>query len=367
MVHFDVSKDWVILAMPEPAAAQKTGADLARIIGLLRDQAGLPPKAPPLVDASRETPDESVPVILLNTGPDGDCSNSFSWRLGTNRLELYGASGRGLCNSVYDFLAALAVRWPRPGQEDLPVPPGPRPGAYPLRSAHAYRPPETDPAKRRRLMITAKTLPKSREQAVLWAVRNNIDALALPLEDNVSLLAGFSGTLKRNRGKLLSMAKDYDLVVEAGGWELSLLVPRKDFSFHRDVFRMEGGKRVKQYNFCPTNPDTVAIIKREAEKRFRNNREAAVFHLWPDRGHELTWCSCPTCRAFLREEQNRIAVNTAADVLAEIVPGSCISYYENTDEPVSIPPRPNMFALQRLPGEAGAEEDGLYLGENIFI
>jgi hypothetical protein len=282
--------------------------------------------------------------------------------LGTGRLEIYGASGRGLCNGVYDFLAALGVRWPRPGTEELPAPPpASSPGAYPVKSAKAYHPTDTEAAKRRRLVITEKTPIKSREQAALWAARNRIDALALPLEDKGFPPAGLTGS--RSRETLPGLAKDYDMVIEAGGWALSLLVPRKNFVFHRDVFRMESGKRVKQYNFCPTNPDTMVIIKQEAERYFRRRVEAAVFHLWPDRGQELAWCSCPTCRAFTREEQNRIAVNTAADVLAEIAPESRISYYENTDENAGIRTRPNMFALKRLPGEAGAKEDGLYLAE----
>jgi hypothetical protein len=213
-------------------------------------------------------------------------------------------------------------------------------------------------------VITGETPLKNREQAVLWAVRNRIDAVVLPLEDKVPVLSGIAGTAGRSRENILRMAKDHALAVEAGGWELSLLVPRKNFSFHRDVFRMEEGRRVKEYNFCPTNPDTIAIIKREAGRRFRENPEASVFHLWPDRKQELSWCSCPTCRAFTREEQNRIAVNTAADALAEIVPSGSVSYYGGSgEEPGSIPPRPNMFALKILPGEAGAEEAGLFLAE----
>jgi hypothetical protein len=361
MINFDVSKDWVILVPPEPAAARKTGADLARIIGLLRGKAGLPPKAAVLADASRDAPDEAVPIILLNAEPGPDIRNGFSWRLGVNRLEIFGASGRGLCNGVYGFLDALGVCWPRPGREELPFPAAPGTGAYPLESPSAYRPAETDPAKRRRLVITGETPPQNREQAVLWAIRNRVDALVLPLEEKAPPLSALTGAPRRNREKLLSMAKDYALALESGGWELSLLVPRKNFSFHREVFRMEEGRRVKDYHFCPTNPDTTAIIKREAERLFRGNPESTVFHLWPDR--KRAWCSCPTCRAFTMEEQNRIAVNTAADVLAETSPGSRVSYYTNTGEAGSIPPRPNMFALHILPGEAGVEEAGLFLAE----
>jgi hypothetical protein len=212
-------------------------------------------------------------------------------------------------------------------------------------------------------VITGETPLKIREQAVLWAVRNRIDALVLPLQDKASLWSRIAGSPRRNREKLLLMAKDYDLAVEAGGWELSLLVPRKNYSFHREMFRMEAGRRVREYNFCPTNPDALAVIKREAERRFRENPEAGIFHLWPDRGREFAWCSCPTCRAFTREEQNRIAVNAAADVLAGTAPGSLVSYYGTAGEPGAIPSRPNMFALPVLPGEAGAEEKGLFLAD----
>jgi hypothetical protein len=364
MTSFDAARDWVVLVPPEPAAARKAGADLARIIGLLRGQAGFPSGAAGLADALR---DAAAPVILLSAGPDGepgrDFGNGFSWRLGVNRLEISGVSGRGLCNGVYDFLAALGVRWPRPGREELPPSPASNPGVYPLESPNACRPAETDPAKRRRLVITGETPLKSREQAVLWAVRNRIDALVLPLQDKAPLWSRFAGVPRRNRERLLLMAKDYDLAVEAGGWELSTLVPRKNFSFHREVFRMETGRRVKEYNFCPTNPEAIAIIKREAERRFRENPEAGIFHLWPDRGREFTWCSCPTCRAFTREEQNRIAVNAAADVLAKTAPESRVSYYGTAGESGAIPSRPNMFALRTLPGEAGAEDEGLFLAD----
>jgi hypothetical protein len=347
MEYFDVSRDWTLLASSRPAAAQKAAADLARIFALLRAREGLPAKSI-IVDASGDAPGGGVPIITLNAGTGKNFENGFSWRLGADRLEIHGDSGRGLCNGVYNFLAALGVRWPCPGQEEFPPVPA-RKGAYPLKAARVYRPADTDAAKRRRLVITKKTPPKSREQAAVWAIRNRIDALALPLEDRGSPPAG-----------LIETVKDYGMILEAGGWELSLLVPRKKFFFHRDVFRMESGKRVRLFNFCPTNPETTAIIRQEAERFFRQRPEAGVFHLWPDRGRELAWCSCPTCRAFSREEQNRIAVNTAADVLAEIAPESRISYYENTDEAAGILPRPNMFALKRLPGEAGAEDEGLY-------
>jgi hypothetical protein len=357
MVSFDVSKDWVILVPSESVTARKVGADLARIIGLLRGQAGLLPKPAVLADAYESN--EMDPIILLNAGSDQDFRNGFSWRLGVDRLEIFGDSGKGLCNGVYSFLAALRVRWPRPGREDLPFLPLSKAGAYPLVNPNVYRPSETDPHKRRRLVITKEIPFKNREQALLWAVRNCIDALVLPFEDK----AVSRNSFQKNRKQLLGMAKDYALIIEIGGWELSLLVPRRKFSFHREVFRMEMGRRVKDHHFCPTNPSTIAIIKQEAKRRFQENPDTTVFHLWPDRKNEFAWCSCPTCRAFSRGEQNRIAVNTAADVLAETAPESRLSYYGYTGDPGNIPARRNMFGLWRLPGDAGAEDDGLFLAE----
>jgi hypothetical protein len=140
---------------------------------------------------------------------------------------------------------------------------------------------------------------------------------------------------------------------------------------------MEEGKRTKKYNFCPTNPDTIRILGKEAERIFRyhaafshpvkplkgvnaDDVESAVFHLWPDRAHEATWCSCPTCRAFSPAEQNRIAVNAAADILAALNPQARISWYETTGEDGDIAVRSNMFQLSRLPGDPGAEAEGLF-------
>jgi hypothetical protein len=113
---------------------------------------------------------------------------------------------------------------------------------------------------------------------------------------------------------------------------------------------MEEGTRRKMINFCPTNPDTLRILKTEGGKIFRAAAGVNIFHLWPDGGTESRWCACPTCRAFTPAEQYRIAVNAAADVLAGINPGAKISFYEKPGEGGSIHLRPNLFRLEELPG-----------------
>jgi hypothetical protein len=354
MIKFDTTRNWTILIPPGLAAAQSAGADLGRVLGLLRTHSGSSMKEPALQDASA-TIDSSVPVIVLNSEQKA-AANGFSWRLGIDRIEIYGASERGLCNGVYDFLAALSVTWPKPGEEILPAPNPNHPPEYPLKSASAYQGTVKEPGKLRRLVITRETPLNRWEDSLVWAVRNRLDAVVLPLVEKAPFFAGLTGKYRRVRENLLNLAKQYALPVEIGGWDLSFLVSRRYFITKKDIFRMEEGKRFRNHNFCPTNPDTIALIKAEARQRFSKYPDTLIFHLWPDRNAEQIWCSCPSCRAFSREEQNRIAVNTAAAILAEINPEAQLSYYENYENaedpdsgnPSEVGPRPNMFRLNSL-------------------
>jgi hypothetical protein len=370
MPIFDVSKEWVILIPPQSPAGRQYGEELSRAIDMLRKQARVLMPSPGLEDASRFGSDDSTPIILLNAEPDRKKSNGFSWRLGRDRLEIYGPSERGLCNGIFDFLATLGMRWPRPnealsldrGRVSTILPPidRVRPWEYPLQGTKGYQPANTHVSERRRLFLDRTLSPKQREAWILWAAQNKIDGVVFPLPETAGLFAGLTGNQNRSRDSLVSLAETYALIVEEGGWDLPLLVPRRYFYRNPELFRMKQGKRDRRINFCATNPDTLDIIRHEAAKLFREHPKTGVFHLWPERGHERIWCACPSCRAFSPEEQNRIAVNCAADVLAEINPAARISYYEKTDEQIDIRPRPNMFGLTKLPDERDAESAGLF-------
>ncbi|MDR2159141.1 MAG: hypothetical protein LBP23_03630 [Treponema sp.] len=354
MALFNVARKWIILT-PAGAAAG-AAADLAFYIAALRDRAGLGRTAPPIADAGGAAPPDSAPVIILNAGdfpPDhsaGRGRNGFTWRAGQDRIEIYGDSDRGLCNGVFDFLSSLGLRWPVPGGEELPDPAGG--DEYQLTTDRACTPSEDIPENRRRIVIDKKTAPKKRDALIRWAARNKIDALVFSLDDRALRHL-------RDRKDTLALAKRYAMIIEAGGWDLSLLVPRRYFFFQRDLFRMDAGKRVRRFNFCPTNPQTVALVKKQGKRRFgallRFHPEIGTFHLWPDRDHETAWCSCPACRAFSRAEQNRMALCAAADALAEIAPAARLSFLEEAsgDVPGSAanapPPRPNLFRLEAAP------------------
>lgn len=199
---------------------------------------------------------------------------------------------------------------------------------------------------RKRLFIGKKTSSRQRVEIIKWAAQNNYDAVVFPLGEKLNA-----------NSKCIKLAKQYDLCIEAGGRDLSLLVPRRLFFFNRGLFRMEQGKRKMRRHFCPTNPKTTAIIAEHVQKLFEHSMRIVttpcVFHLLPDEKHETVWCACPACRAFSPVEQNIIAVNTAADVLAKLDPDARLSYLDfGTIPEVSQPggtgiaPRKNMFKLK---------------------
>jgi hypothetical protein len=351
MNFFDAARDWMILAPPSPAARQGA-AELSRYIDLLRRRAGSGRKPPAIGDAAGPAPADSVPLILLNAGEGGPERNGFAWRLGEGRLEIYGDSDRGLLNGVFDFLDALGLRWPAPDREELPPPAA----AYPLRDNRGRRASAPSAAELPRLIVDKKSGAKDREALARWAARNRIDALVFSLRDR---------RLNRRPG-LPAAVEQYALITEAGGRDLSLLVPRRLFLFRRELVRMESGRRVRDLHFCPTNPETIGVLKKEAARIFRRVLDAhpdiTVIHLWPggEIVHDIdekSWCACPACRAFSAADQYRIAVNAAADVLAELAPETRISFYEKDgeegeDERRHIPLRPQVFKLKRPPAEA---------------
>jgi hypothetical protein len=294
-------------------------------------------------------PGETVSAIVLNCEKSDSPKNGFAWRAKSKRIEIFGESGRGLCNGIYSFIAAMGISWPAIGQEKLP-----KAGAG-LACGSAGESSDFDEknplASCRRFVPAGKSelgiMLKNCEDFAAWARRNRYDALVIPLAAFVSE--------KQTVKQLERFAGEYGIALEAGGHELSSLVPRKAFFLHRDYFRMEDGKRKKDHHFCPTSPGAIRLIGEEAEELFRAADNIKVFHLWPDNGAETAWCACPTCRAFTTQEQNRMGVNAAADILAALNPDALITFYEKSGETGKIPMRKNTLKMEMLP-ECGIDD-----------
>jgi hypothetical protein len=186
---------------------------------------------------------------------------------------------------------------------------------------------------------------KNKATFIAWAEKNSFNAIIFPL----AVFA--SGNNRSKLKQLKQFALERGINLEAGGWDLSSLVPRWYFLFQKDTFRMEEGKRKKDHHFCPTSLNAIRIIGKTGKKIFQMASGIDVFHLWPDKGAETVWCSCPTCRAFTSQEQNCIAVNTAADVLATVNPTASITYFETSNETGNITLRKNIYRLESLPTE----------------
>ena len=349
MANFDVSKNWIILA---DLPAREAAGELARYISLLRKNAGAGPQQPQiLINGSKTALLGCVPVIVLNAAEESPDKNGFSWQLGSDRLEISGDSLRGLWNGLFDFLAALGFKWAGPGQEELPKAAAkdsssPDIVIYALNKNDGHCPSKSLPQERKRFFIWKKLKKKEKEELVKWAARNKYDALVFSLKEK-SFWAGAG-----NGG--LYGAKKFAFIIEAGGSDLSMLLPRRLFLLNRGLFRMELGKRKLKHHFCSTNPQTIMYIIRGARKFFCRTIPGVtaprVFHLLPDRGYENIWCTCPACRAFNPAEQNIMAVNSVAAQLASIDSLAFLSFLDfgaAKGEPGSseIAPEKNMFTL----------------------
>ena len=194
---------------------------------------------------------------------------------------------------------------------------------------------------RKRLFISKKTAARERDKMIKLALENECDTLVFSLDDPY-----FKNPNRKL--KYINLIKRYSLDIEAGGRDLSVLLPRNLFNSDRELFRMEYGNRKKDHHFCPTNPKTTAIIAQRSYNLFgailHMVSEPRIFHILPDKDFENTWCACPACRAFSPVEQYLIAANTAADALAKLDSKAKLMYlkFDAGSEVKGISPRENM-------------------------
>ena len=338
---FDASKEWVITLSSDRPDAKKAADDLSRHLGLLAVLSGACVRQSPVLDANSAA---DFRIALVSEGSNL-ALNGFWWKAEPELVEIHGESARGLCNGIYSFLAALGISWPAPGQEKLPARQPVKPHLFPLAANRAdfagTAPRRFAPAQNYEI----KSIFRCGEAFVEWAARRRCDALIFPLA--VFAAIGSARRLK----ELRKAAAEYGIALEAGGAELSSLVPSRFFLLHSGFFRMEEGIRKKDHHFCPTNPGVIRVIANEAGKLFRAAAGAKVFHLWPDKDAETAWCSCPSCRAFTAQEQIRVSVNAAADILAALNPNASIAFFEGSGEGENIPLRKNVFILEDFPAE----------------
>jgi len=354
MSYFDSSKNWFILLPSGIENGDFAAAELSQSLGLLGVARGEKSVPFPVADAGTDPDNENQALILLNLGAHPSHDPGFSWRAADERIEIYGDSPQGLIRGIYDFLEALGFSWKKPekkhGKKQVSfsvesIPDFQIEGRYQLARSKSREVGIKDPIALRRFQIDTQDLTANGDDWVLWALSHKVDALVL-----ASKGAAFSALKERllhRKIRFLNSAKRFGLRLEDASISISSLVPRRLFLFKKDLFRMYEGRRRADFNFCPTNPETIELLKREARRFYRQRPWAQVFHLWPDEGRGGVWCSCPSCRAFSPAEQALIAANATADALAEIESDAQVSYIKSEDDTLGIKPRASLMPLSR--------------------
>ncbi|MCL2801168.1 MAG: hypothetical protein FWD28_05380 [Treponema sp.] len=204
---------------------------------------------------------------------------------------------------------------------------------------------------RKRLFISKRAGDRERVKLISKAVENNYDTIVFSLDDNFFK--------KNNKNfRYAKLARHNGLNIEAGGSDLPLLIPRWMFLFDKELFRMVQGRRTPFYHFCPTNPKTTEIIAKRVRKLIERSLSSVsvprTLHLLPDTRlkQENTWCQCPACRAFRPYEQYLIAVNAAADILAQYDHEAKIAYIDFDTEPEAARIKPRKNAIICAPSSA---------------
>jgi len=143
--------------------------------------------------------------------------------------------------------------------------------------------------------------------------------------------------------------------VEAGGHGMSACLPRDLFEKEPELFRMFqpedfGGKRMKDSNFCVTNPKTRDIVKENFKKRVAPAVEAGLHavHAWADDLPGGGWCMCSRCRSLAGTDQSALTMNVEAQAVRELksalrVP--VIAYHDTMFPSTFFAPDPACFLL----------------------
>ena len=143
--------------------------------------------------------------------------------------------------------------------------------------------------------------------------------------------------------------------LEAGGHGMSSCLPRELFDSAPELFRMFqpedfGGKRMKDSNFCISNPKTRKIVKENFKKKILKAAEGDVYalHAWADDLPGGGWCMCSRCRAMLNTDQSQLTMNVEAQAVRELglpmrVPA--IAYHDTMFPSDLIKPDPLCFYL----------------------
>lgn len=317
---------WSIELASDAAPARLAATELQRT---LRRMGG---PALPIVEAA------SGPRIALRHGESGD---GFVRAPDAGGLLLRGDGPRGLLYGVYSLLEAMGCYWIGPGAERLP-----RRSRLSLPAeALADRPALAG----RGLVIGHDHFLDQAEAWVDWAARARLNTIFIhTISQGLALGACHLERWRSRRAAILPLIRQRGLRLELGGHHLRDMLPRALFRSRPELFRHDGARRNPDHNCCPSNPETLDLLRERATAFFQSFPEAEVYHLWPDDVSGGCWCRCPRCAGLSPADQALTAANALADALARLRPEARLAYlaYHDTEEPPArVSPRPNVDLL----------------------
>ncbi|MFQ6097988.1 MAG: DUF4838 domain-containing protein [Armatimonadota bacterium] len=256
-----------------------------------------------------------------------------------DRVRIFGGEGRGTLFGVYALLETLGCLWPIPGEGYEFVPKRGLLQVGPDRMAENPR-----------FMVRALAEDSSfinhddeqqREARILddvllidWMAKNRLNRFFVGGPDDVLEL-------------LLSEMARRGIEWETGGHIIPDLLPRDLFEERPGLFRMTTkGERDPSGNLCPSNEDTIEIVKENAVKYAEAHGAAKMIHVWGEDVLEGGWCCCELCREVLPQDQYMRVCNAIAEALADRdVDLDYIAYHDTLEPELTVEPDERLILL----------------------
>lgn len=152
---------------------------------------------------------------------------------------------------------------------------------------------------------------------------------------------------------LLDEAAGKGLKIEYELHAASYLAPRALFAEHPEYFRESEGVRTDRGNFCPSSPEMMEIVaKNAAELAKKLYRSTHNYYFWLD-DRKDSECTCPKCRGLSPSDQQLLVMNRILAELRKSDPEAklaYLAYFKCVAPPQAVKPSEGIF-LEYAPFE----------------
>jgi len=275
-------------------------AEAARLMGRLGVHVDLNPDA--VVSGAPEiviVPSGATRSVTGDPNRESLAWDGYRLRVADGGIAVTALSAKGLLNGVYDLAERLGFLFLLPGDSGEWPPLG---GPNPLPIGEAVM------------------NPRFPHRGVAW---QSLDTKDYTVEEWLRFYAKLRfNSVFHDPVDGWDIAPELGLRYETGGHVMQSLLPRDRFERTPDLFRMSqpedfGGKRTDDANFCPTHPETKAIVKESYRERINAAPGVYAYHAWPSDLPGGGWCFCPRCRSLSPAVQAMLATRHLAEVVAE--------------------------------------------------